>query len=85
MKNLTGKLTHKELLAGANLILEQLRDAEKKLKKVEGGLSPEQKIADTLLWHYLRGYSGVIAHACWSGLRDSIAALIQKKRVQRKK
>ncbi len=39
-------------------------------------LSKEEQQAEAILRKYLSGYSGVISHASWSGLRKNFAALI---------
>ena len=39
-------------------------------------LTKEEQQAEAIVNKYLHGYSGVISHSSWAGLRKTIAALI---------
>jgi len=46
-------------------------------------LSANEKKALEIMERHLSGYTGILSHSTWKGLRDDIAYLVEKRRVRK--
>lgn len=46
-------------------------------------MSANEKKAMEVMERHLKGYTGILSHSTWKGLRDDIVYLVEKRRVRK--